>query len=353
MAPKTIFKTAFGAMEIGGGLPPCLIAEIGLNHNGSVELAREMIREAALAGASFVKFQKRSPADLAVAAFLDAPFPKCPTLGSTQREVRERLELSLTDYVSLRCYAESLGLVFFASAFDVPSLEFLLEAGVGVVKIASHSVTNGPLLRAVAASGLPTVCSFGATTEAERDAAFALLQGNPLVLLHCVSSYPTPDALIKLDTIPYLEKRYGVPVGFSSHEDGIDFSVTSAALGAAMIERHFTLSRAMVGLDHGISLTPNEFALMAEKIRRIYKGRGVSTGLLDEERGAKYNYHVAVCTREAIPKGTRITADMLACKQPLGDPAEFFTGMEIEAVVGRQALEEIATDTPIARTQIA
>ena len=352
MASTTVFPTPFGAMEIGSDLPPCLIAEIGLNHNGSPELARELIHQAACSGASFVKFQKRSPRDLAVAAFLDAPFPKCPTLGRTQREVRGRLELSLDDYVSLRRYAESLGLIFCASAFDLPSVEFLLAAGVAVLKIASHSVTNRPLLQRVAATGLPVICSLGGTTEAERDGAFALLRRNPLVLLHCVSSYPTPDALMMLDTIPYLQARYGVPVGLSSHEEGIEFSAAATLLGAAMIERHLTLNRAMVGLDHGISLTPGEFARLGAMARRLHKGRGVSTGLLDAEHGAKYAYHVAVCARQAIAKGTTITAEMLVCKQPLGDPAVFFTGLEEELLLGRQALTDLPADTPIPRATV-
>jgi sialic acid synthase SpsE len=352
MAPVTVFPTPFGALEIGADLPPVLVAEIGLNHNGSPELARELIRQAAQSGASIVKFQKRSPADLAVAAYLDAPFAKCPTLGRTQRQVRERLELSLDDYVALRRYAESLGLLFSASAFDVPSLEFLLQAGVGIVKVASHSVTNGPLLRAVAATGLPVVCSLGGATEAERDAAVAILRHAPLVLMHCVSSYPTPDTLIRLDTIPSLAARYGVPVGFSSHEQGIDFSAAACLLGAAMIERHLTLNRAMVGLDHGISLTPDEFAALAERARRLHKGRGVAVGLLPEELGTKAAYHVAVCSREAIAKGSVIAADMLACKQPLTDPAAYFTGMEEDAVIGRTALTDIPADTPIRRDAV-
>lgn len=352
MAVRTTFTTAFGSIEIGEGLPTHLIAEIGLNHNGSRDLAMEMIYQAALSGATFVKFQKRSPEDLATAAFLDAPFEKCPAMGRTQREVRNRLELSLQDYVGLREYAESLGLVFCASAFDLPSLDFLIEAGVSVIKIASHSITNGPLLEKLAATTLPVICSFGGTTEAERDRAFDILKGNPLVILHCVSSYPTSDTLVKLDTIPYLAKRYGVPVGFSSHEEGIDFSVASSVLGAAMIERHFTLNRAMVGLDQSISLLPGEFSEMAEKVRRLQKGRGVSTGLMEEEKGAKYNYHVAVCSLGTIPAGTLITEEMLVCKQPLKDPALYFTGMEVEAVVGKKALVDIPADTGIERSAL-
>lgn len=352
MALRTTFTTDVGEIEIGEGLPPHLIAEIGLNHNGSYELAEQMIFQASLSGASIVKFQKRSPKDLAVADFLDAPFEKCPALGKTQRIVRERLELSLDEYRQLRNYAESLGLIFCASAFDIPSFDFLQQAGVPIIKLASHSVTNGPLLAKVADSKLPVICSFGGTTEMERDRAFELLKNNPLVILHCVSSYPTQDQLIKLDTISYLKERYRVPVGFSSHEEGIDISVAATLLGACMVERHFTLDRAMVGLDQPISLTPAEFSEMAQKIRRLQKVRGVTTGLMPEEQAAKYAYHVAVCSVGEIAAGTQISGEMLTCKQPLGDPEKFFTGFELDQVVGKTAQQTISADTPILRELI-
>ena len=352
MSLRTTFNTGLGEIEIGDGLPPHLIAEIGLNHNGSVELARQMIFKAAISGATFVKFQKRSPKDLAVSSFLDAPFEKCPSLGKTQRVVRDRLELSLGSYIELREYAESLGLIFCCSAFDIPSFEFLQQAGVSIIKLASHSITNGPLLAQIAASGLPVICSFGGTTQEERDRAFALLKNNPLVIMHCVSSYPTQDHLVKLDTIGYLRDRYQVPIGFSSHEDGIDISVASTVLGACMVERHFTLDRAMVGLDQPISLIPEEFAAMAQKIRRLQKVRGVSSGLMPEEHAAKYAYHVAVCSKDEIPAGVQITADMVTCKQPLGNPHHYFTGFEVDLVVGKTARENIPADTPIQRELI-
>ena len=352
MMIRTTFPTPFGYTEIGEGLPPHLIAEIGLNHNGSFDLAKELIHQAAEAGAGFVKFQKRSPVDLAMASFLDAPFEKRPALGKTQREVRDRLELSLEEYISLREYAESLGLILFASAFDIPSLEFLRQAGVSIIKVASHSITHGPLLEKIAEYEMPVICSFGGTTENERDQAFEILNGNPLVILHCVSAYPTPDNLIKLDTIKYLKERYGVPIGFSSHEEGIDYSVAAAILGASMIERHFTLHRSMIGLDHSISLTPDEFMEMAEKIKRLLKGRGISQGLMPEEELAKYNYHVAVCASKFIASGQAITAKMITCKQPLHDPEKFFSGLEYNSVIGKTALTDIQEDAPIERTNL-
>lgn len=352
MTTRVIFPSSTGSIEVGDGLPTALIAEIGLNHNGSEELARDMVREAALAGASFVKFQKRCPDDLATAAFLDAPFEKCPMLGRTQREVRERLELPLEAYRRLRTYAESLGLVFFSSAFDLSSLEFLLEAGIAIVKIASHSFTNGPLLNRVAELKLPVIASLGGTTWKEREVALAILQNNPLVLMHCVSAYPTPDSMVGLDTIESLRERFGVPVGFSSHEIGIDVSVAASVLGACMIERHFTLNRAMIGLDQPVSLEPTEFAEMASRIRRIRAARGVIQELQEAEKVARYAYHVAVCAARPIKAGTIIEPDSLVCKQPLIDPDSFFTGLELNEVVGQTARMDLQADTAIPRKAV-
>ncbi len=339
-------------ITVGEGVPIQVIAEIGLNHNGRYELASELIEAAAAAGADFVKFQKRSPADLATAAFLDSPFAKCPDLGKTQREVRERLELSMKEYQGLKKYAEDLGMGFFASAFDIPSVDFLNELGVSVVKIASHSITNGPLLEKIAGLRLPVICSLGGVTEQEADNAIKILRDNPLVIMHCISSYPTHDHLMNLDTITYYKNRYEVPVGFSSHEEGIDFSVAAATLGAVMIERHFTLDKSMVGLDQSISLLPEEFREMAGRIKRIQHGRGTANKLLPEERAAKSNYHVAVCSVNFIPKGTVLTEGLITCKQPLKDSDIFFTGLEFNSVVGKTVMFDIEGDSPIARSDV-
>lgn len=352
MECRTVFPTGLGEIELGDGLPTHLIAEIGLNHNGSLELARDMIYQAALNGATFVKFQKRSPADLATAEFLDAPFPKCPAFGRTQRQVRERLELSLEDYKELRFYAESLGLVFCCTAFDLPSLDFLLEIGTPVLKVASHSVTNGPLLKKIAETGLPVICSLGGAGEKEWDQVVEIFSNNPLVLLHCVSAYPCPDHLALLDTIPYLRERYKVPVGFSSHEEGIDISVASSLLGACLIERHFTLDRSMLGLDQGISLEPEEFGEMARRVRRMGKCRGVKTGYLPDEAAAKNNYHSGLYLTRDLAAGAVIAEGDLVARQPLQDPEAYFTGLEFDQLVGKKLKAPVKAGGQLSREQV-
>lgn len=346
-------RIAIGHVDVGDDLPCFLIAEIGLNHNGSVDLAHRLVEAAALAGASMVKFQKRSPEDLAVASFLDAPFPKAPLFGRTQREVRTRLELSAEQLAELRDHAADLGLLFSTSAFDLPSLEVALSLDVPVLKLASHSMTNGPLLAAAAAAGVPVIASMGATTWPERDAAMRLLGETPLCLLHCVSAYPCPDALVRLDTMAELRHRYDRPVGYSGHEDGIDVSVAAAVLGACVIERHLTLDRSMVGLDHAASLEPAEFAALASRIRRLQKVRGVTDGIAPEEQGSRLNYHVAIRAGRALAAGHVLAAGDLVCKQPLADAAAFFTGLELDAVVGRRLTVDLAPDEALPRTALA
>ncbi len=347
---KTAFKTHYGEIEIGDGLPCALIAEIGLNHNGSIELAKTLIEKAAYSGATFVKFQKRFPDALATQKFLDAPFTKCPSLGTNQRTVRERLELNLDEYIELKKYAENLGLIFFASAFDIPSLNFLISAGIKIIKIASHSITNGPLLNAVKESGLSVILSLGGATVSEQENAIEILKDNPLVIFHCVSSYPTPDNMCKLDTIKKLKEKYNLPVGFSSHENGIDISIAASVLGACAIERHFALDRAMIGLDQGISLEPHEFSNMAKSIKKISAARGVEMGLQDSEKQAKYSYHVAICSSEDLNQGDVLTSSNITCKQPLIDPEIYFTGLEYSELIGKKITTNHPADQPIKRS---
>lgn len=349
MAHETPPPVSIGDVDVGPGLPPLLIAEIGLNHNGSVELAHEHIDAAALSGAAMVKFQKRSPADLATAAFLDAPFPKCPLFGRTQRAVRERLELSIEELGELKAHAHDLGLLFSMSVFDLPSLAVAEKLDLEAIKVASHSITNAPLLDAVAATGRPLIASLGGASWEERDAAVERLQDSPLVLLHCVSAYPCPDTLVRLDTMDEMRRRYGRPVGYSGHEEGVDISVAAAVLGAVAIERHFTLNRSMVGLDHILSLEPDEFAALADRVRRCGRARGTVPGLMPEESAARTNYHVSVCTARALPEGHTVQADDLVCKQPAGDTATFFRGLDRDLVIGRTVQRALPADVPIPR----
>lgn len=345
-------RISLGNVEVGEGLPCLVIAEIGLNHNGNLKLAHQLIDAAFFSGASMVKFQKRSPSDLAIAEFLDAPFLKCPLFGKTQRDVRNRLELNIDQLRELKDHALSLGLMFSSSVFDIKSLNDCLKVGIDVIKVASHSITNAILLREIANTKLPVVASLGASRWEERDKAVEILSNNPLALLHCVSSYPTADSLTKLDTIPEIRRRYGKVVGFSGHDDGIDLSIAAVTLGASLLERHITINMSMVGLDHLISLEPDEFSKMVRIIRRVEKARGVMDGILIEEQPTRRNYHVAICAKNEIDSGKIISQEDIVCKQPLTNEDQFFTGLELEKVIGRRTKTKLSADKPIPRNSI-
>ena len=349
---KIVLDTNNVNIAIGDSLQTHFIAEIGLNHNGSMELAKGLILEAAKSGATIVKFQKRFPEVLATKEFLDAPFLKCPLFGNTQRHVRNKLELSLDDYNELQNYAISLGIAFCVSVFDLKSLQFIQQLKNPIVKVASHSITNAPLLKAISDTELAVICSVGGAQESEIYKAVDILKSNPLILLHCVSSYPTPINLVKLDTIQFLKKKFKVPVGFSSHEDGIDISIASTVLGACVVERHFTYDRAMVGLDHGISLMPKEFSEMVQRTRRLEKARGIKENIFPAELDARNNYHVGLYLTKDIKKGEKIDEKYIVCLQPLNSSELYFTGLEIDDVSGHIANRDIFNGEQIARDML-
>ena len=271
-----------GQTFVGKKYPPYLIAEIGLNHNGSLELAKDLIKSAAISGANMVKFQKRDMNELATNDFLEQPFDKCPSLGRTQKEVREKLELSKEQLMELKYFSKQFNLDFSFSIFDSKSLELALEMDLDVIKIPSHSSTNFPLLKKVSKCNKPVILSLGGSSWEEKEKAMSILKDIDLILLHCVSSYPTKDDEIKINTIEKLEKCFNKVVGFSGHENSYEISAASILLGSSIIERHFTLSRSMIGLDHKVSLEPHEFAKMADLANRFFKSRGLISEKVEE-----------------------------------------------------------------------
>ncbi len=331
-------------LPIGTGQRCITIAEAGLNHNGDINLALQLIESAAQSGASIVKFQKRHVDDMAVGSVLDATDARFPAFGGTYRQIREHLEFSWDEYVRLRDAAHARKLRFMVTPFDAPSLQFLEKLEVPAYKIASHSATNLPLLEQVAEIGKPVIMSTGMCSWDELDRAVERFQKRktPLVLLHCVSAYPTPPEAANLSLIPVLRARYGVPVGFSGHEVGFWITLAAVALGAVVVERHFTMDRNMMGFDHKLSLNPSEFAAMVQAIDEITRalGDGKKT-VSDREMITRLKYHVSAVSRRAIAAGERISEEMIAFKNPgTGIPPH-----RLSELLGRRARSAIAVDT--------
>ena len=263
-----------GSRQIGGGAPALVIAEIGLNHNGSVELAKQLIDVAADAGADAVKFQKRTPEICTPAHMRDVP-RETPWGTMTYLEYRHRVEFGRDEYIEIGDHAVMRGLEWFASPWDVPSVEFLEGLGVVAHKVASASVTDLDLLAALRDTGKPIILSTGMSTMAEIDLAVETLGTSDLTILHATSTYPLEPTEANLRMIPVLRDRFpGVPIGYSGHERGLQISLAAVALGAVAVERHITLDRTMWGSDHAASLEPGGLATLVRDIRIIEAARG-------------------------------------------------------------------------------
>lgn len=346
-----IAPVPFLGREIGPGKPVFVIAEIGLNHNGELKIAKELITAAREAGCDAVKFQKRDVANLAIGSVLDAADGRFPAFGSTYRAIREHMEFDDAEFRELIACAKDSGLPLFCTPFDVPSFEFLEKLGMQAYKLASHSLTNLPYLEHVAGRRKPVILSTGMALPEEVDTAVAIFKkaGCPLVLLHCVSSYPTPYEHANLRVMRALSEKYEVPVGYSGHEVGTLATVAAVALGACVVERHITLDTKMMGFDHKLSIDPAQLKQVVADIRsiEIMLGDGVKR-LLPVEQVTRDKYHVSWVSKSAIKAGSQITEAMLTLKNPgTGIPAK-----HKHLVVGRKAKADIPADVLIVESML-
>ncbi|MET0862524.1 MAG: N-acetylneuraminate synthase family protein [Microbacterium sp.] len=263
-----------GSSVIGGGHPAYLIAEIGLNHNGDVDLAKKLIDVAADAGADAVKFQKRTPEISTPAHMRDVP-RETPWGTMSYLEYRYRVEFDRDQYIEIADHALLRGLEWFASPWDVPSVAFLEDINVAAHKVASASLTDTELLEALRDTGKPIILSTGMSTMEQIDTAIGVLGTDRLVLMHATSTYPMEPEEANLRMIPTLRDRFpGVPVGYSGHERGLQISLAAVALGAVAVERHITLDRTMWGSDHAASLEPAGLQHLVRDIRIVETALG-------------------------------------------------------------------------------
>ena len=246
-----------------------VIAEVGINHNGSIELAKRLIDIAVDTGCDAVKFQKRTIELVYPPEVLNAP--RESPWGTTQRDQKVGLEFSREHYLEIDAYCRERGIAWSASAWDIPSLEFLEEFDPPFHKVASALLTHTTFVEAVASKGRVTLISTGMATYEIIDEVVEVFKraGTPFVLLHTVSTYPSPETDLNLSMIHSLQERYGVPVGYSGHEPSVSPSVVAAALGATVIERHITIDRSMYGSDQAASLEENGLRQLVATIRKV------------------------------------------------------------------------------------
>ncbi len=304
---------------IGQGHPCFIVAEIGNNHQGEFDIAKQMIAEAAAAGVHGVKFQKRDMDALLTREGRAAPYTGCNSFGPTYGEHRNALELSIEQMAELKEYSEAQGLVFFASAWDNPSLKQVLDMDVELLKICSADLVNVPLVRKYAASKIPIILSTGMSSLEDIDVALAEIRAyhDDVVLLHCNSSYPCPEEQIGLPVMEGLRERYGLPIGYSGHEQGLGPSVGSVALGACMVERHFTLDKSLKGTDHQASLEPAELAQMVTMIGEVEKAMIVKgKKVFAEEQAAAKKLRKCIVFSRDLPAGHVLTEADLTTRSP-------------------------------------
>jgi N-acetylneuraminate synthase len=265
---------AIGGVEIGANEPVYVIAEIGLNHNGDVEIAKRLIDVAADSGAQAVKFQKRTPAISTPEHMKNTP-RETPWGTMTYLEYRYRVEFDREQYIEIGDYATMRGLSWFASPWDEMAVEFLEDLDVVAHKVASASVTDLAMLEALRLTGKPIILSTGMSTLPQIDRAVETLGTDNLIILHATSTYPLPPEEANIRMISTLQQRYpGVPIGYSGHERGLQISIGAVALGAVAVERHITLDRTMWGSDHAASLEPVGFEHLVRDIRVLGEAMG-------------------------------------------------------------------------------
>lgn len=261
-----------GNKLIGPGQDCFIIAEIGINHNGDVKLAKKLIDTAVIAGCDAVKFQKRTVDVVYTKEELAMPRPN--HFGETNGDLKRGLEFGYDEYAEIDEYCKKVNMLWFASCWDEASVDFIEQFNPPCYKISSASLTDDELLKYTRSMGRPILLSTGMSTLAEIDHAVSVLGDDDLVLYHCTSTYPTDDSELNLKVIPNLHERYNCPVGYSGHERGVMPSILAVGYGADSVERHITMDRALWGSDHAASLEPPGLFRLVRDVRLVPKVLG-------------------------------------------------------------------------------
>lgn len=333
--------------KIGEGFPCFVIAEAGINHNGDIDMAMELVKMAKEVGADCIKFQTFSTEacesrNSTIPGYFDGRITETDKLDWSKS-----LELSREEFKKLKTCCDELAIIFLSTACDIPSLELLVEIGVDALKIGSSDTNNTCLLQAVGETGLPVILSTGMSSLEDVDHAFSALQSNgttQIALLQCTSQYPVPFDQINLRAMNTLRDSFNVPVGFSDHSSGIHVSVASIALGANIIEKHFTLSSDLPGVDHAASIEPHEFREMVWQIREVEKALGNGTKkIMEAERENVTSMRKSLVAAENISDGTILAQEHITVKRPgTGLPPT-----RIHEVIGRKTKSDINKDEMI------
>ena len=336
MADRTR-RITIGTREVGADRPCFIIAEAGINHNGDVKLAAELVEAAAEAGANAIKIQTHFPEHEMLRGGATAAY-----VGESLFDLLTRTAVSREDHFALRDVAAKKGIIFLSTPFSREAADFLETVGVPAFKTGSGELTHVPLQQHIA-TGMSTPEEIDRTVEAVRGI------GTPFALMHCTSTYPTPYPHVQLDCIAALQSKYGVPVGFSDHTLGSFAAFAAVALGAELFEKHFTMSRMLPGPDQEGSMEPRELEELVRGIRAIERARGATKIIQPGEQEVRDMALHSVVSMKDIAAGARIGADDVWAKRPgTGIPAR-----QLGDVVGRSAKRAIGKDQLIGWDDLA
>jgi len=344
----SIGSVPIGPRRIGTNEPVFIVAEAGVNHNGSLETAFKLVDAAKQAGADAVKFQMFRAEALASANATTAAYQKTTCGKTSQRDMLRRLELSIDDFAAIKQRCDEKGIIFLATPFGVEEVAALRQLGAPAIKIASTDLTNELLLGAAIDTGLPLIVSTGASMEEEIEQCVARLKecgaSERLILLHCVSAYPAPIEALNLRRIAALHERFGVPTGFSDHSTATHTGAWAVLAGACMLEKHFTLDCAQAGPDHAMSLDPAMFAEYVREARIAESAVGTGDiGMSPIEAEVREVARRSVFAARDIAAGDALTEVNLTLKRP----GRGLPPTELGRLIGRRAKASIPRDTPL------
>ncbi len=325
-----------------------IIAEAGVNHNGSLELAKQMAKVAKECGADFVKYQTAVP-ELVISKFAQkAEYQKNTTgEGESQLEMVRRIHFDFASHKELKEYCDEIGIQYISAPFDIPSVKFLGLLDLPFMKIPSGEITNLPYLEEIGRLKIPVILSTGMSNIVEIEDAISVLEqkGCPeITVLHCNTEYPTPYEDANLRAMLELHEQFGLPVGLSDHTNGWECDVAATALGASVIEKHFTLDNNMQGPDHKASLNPEEFKAMVTAVRNLEKAMGTGEKCVSpSEARNKPIARKSIVAMCAVKKGEELTAENITTKRP-GDG---ISPMRWYEVIGTKAIRDFEEDEKI------
>ncbi len=342
-------------MEANPSKHTIIIAEAGVNHNGSLQRAREMVKAAARAGADYVKFQTAVP-ELVISSIAPKAEYQKELTGEeeSQLDMCRAIHLPLSDYAELKDLCAQEGIGFMSTPFDLVSIDCLRDLGQDWMKVPSGEITNLPYLRKIAEAGIPVIISTGMSQMEEIEDALKILTGShpgypsksrltadDIIVLHCNTQYPTPYEDVNLLAMNTMRDRFGVRVGYSDHTRGIEVPIAAAALGAEVVEKHFTLDRNLPGPDHKASLEPDELAAMVSAIRNVDKALGsAEKEVTSSEAPNKSVARKSIVAARDIRKGEILTEENITVKRP-GDG---ISPMLWDSVIGTQAVRDFRYD---------